>query len=63
MLLVLVFGLVLLNGAGITIFGLVWLNAASTSVWFGFVGANSFWFVTKYVLHDMSEVPMSRRLT
>ena len=35
MLLVLVFGLVLLNGAGITIFGLVWLNAASTSVWFG----------------------------
>ena len=32
-----VFGLVLLNGAGITMFGLVWLNAASTSVWFGFV--------------------------
>ena len=63
MLLVLVFGLVLLNGAGITIFGLVWLNAASTStststsVWF--VGAKSFWFVTKCVLHDMSEAPMS----
>ena len=59
MLLVLVFGLVLLNGAGITMFGLVWLNAASTSVWFCFVGAKSCWFVTKCVLHDMSEAPMS----
>ena len=61
MLLVLVFGLVLLNGAGITIFGLVWLNAASTStstsVWLA--GAKSPWFVTKCVLHDMSEAPMS----
>ena len=55
MLLVLVFGLVLLNGAGITI----WLNGASTSIWFCFVGAKSRWFVTKCVLHDMSEAPMS----
>ena len=59
MLLVLVFGLVLLNDAGITMFDLVWLNAASTSVWFGFVGAKSFWFVTKCEVHDMSEAPMS----